>query len=401
MLQYREPLDDIYQNFLCPPVGTKLSAKEAMSIAISKALEGVGYVETNPLVGAVAVDKNHCFIAAGAHLKNGSSHAEANLLKVIEEQNQVHLLRGATIYVTLEPCAHKGRTSSCAKTLASLPISKLVYGLVDPDPRVNGKGINIIEQAGIKVSPCSYKDPLLGRLIEVFSWVKTTSMPFVSMKAATTLNGVIARQGDQRCWITGERARSYGHWLRLFYDAILVGPKTIAFDNPRLDVRFLPQKHRVPWRVVYDPDAQALLSRDFKGHDLFKVSPEKLIWCCHHKVWRRLSKDIMFFLESLGVSCFSLLSFNHHENYLQILQELAKRGCASLLLEGGAFIWGSFLNFKLVNRAHLFQAPIIFGNGERVYWDSSLQISQLELKDLEWTPLDKDFLIEGRVTNSI
>ena len=295
MMWQKKPLDEIYHEYKEPEIGVVLSPDQCMDLAWQVAWQGLGYVGLNPLVGAVAVDKEHRFLGAACHEKIGQNHAEVNLVEKINQRNLNSSLKDATIYVTLEPCSHFGKTPPCAELLSKLPIKKVVYGCKDYNPKVNGKGVAHLLSQDISVEQfhdCSRLD----ELVKHHLWFLNYKTPYIGLKAAVTFNGILARLGDRRPQISCQRSLEYGHWLRLRYDSILVGKNTVIYDNPILNIRHV-KTEKVPLRIVVDPQGQALLSRKLEEHNLIKYSPKQTMWCCHKNVWTKLPKETLLGLE--------------------------------------------------------------------------------------------------------
>ena len=211
-----------------------MNLDQAMQLAISEALKGAPFVSPNPKVGCVILDSQGELLSTGYHKKFGEAHAEIEALKNLNPDQ----LKGAHLIVTLEPCAHEGKTPSCAKTLAKLPIKKVTFGLVDPNPLVAGQGAKILKEAGIEVE--EYQGILKADLEEVceeFLWNFRQKKVFVAVKIAQSLDGKIALLNGESKWITGPDSRQKVHELRAQYDAVLVGKNTILIDNPSLDIR--------------------------------------------------------------------------------------------------------------------------------------------------------------------
>ena len=390
-------LDTLYSDFQMPRLGTPLKPNEAMEIAWQIAWQGTGRVGINPLVGAVAVDKDHRFISAGFHQQLGGAHAEAHLIDSIHKKNLQHKLNGASVYVTLEPCGHYGRTPPCALILSKLPILKVIYGLPDNTTKTAGKGIHLLKENCIQVMQYNDHDikKKLALLSTHFEWFDKYRKPFVGIKIAGTLNNVIANKHSKRLWITSPRSRQYGHWLRLWYDAILIGKQTLILDNPTLNIRTLKNK-RTPLRVVLDPNGQGLLSRSLKTHNLIKVEPEKTLWCCLDQFWQKSPSSLLKELDVLNVQHLVLQS-NSTNTYLeQIINFLGKQEITSLLVEGGAKTWGHFINSQLAKRAHLFYALNVQFGDKKQLWTESLNQS-FNLNPFNMTMLEEDMLIEGNL----
>ena len=199
--------------------GDVITADQAMQLAMDVAVKGAPYVSPNPVVGCVVVNANHQFLAYGYHPKYGQEHAEINALNKLSDSE----IKDSTFYVTLEPCAHQGKTASCAKKLATLPIKKVVYGLMDLNPLVSGQGVKILQQAGIITEEYSgHLKNDLQSLCEIFLKNFSEKKLFIAAKVATSLDGQIALKSGESKWITSANSRNYVHELRSYYDAILV-----------------------------------------------------------------------------------------------------------------------------------------------------------------------------------
>lgn len=346
-----------------------LSPKEAMKMAIDEAQKGWGHVKSNPLVGCVILDKENHLIASGYHPAYGKEHAEINAINMIKDKN---LLDGATVYVTLEPCAHQGKTPSCAQTLSKLPLSKLVYGLVDPNPLVKGKGLAILEKAGIHTEKQEGLDEELEELSEIFLWNMRKKLPFVALKVATSLDGFIALSSGESRWITNEEARGYGHFLRAQYDAILVGSQTFLLDDPSLNVRhksFPNHRNKV---IILDSEGKSLEalteSKILDVHnpeDVFVVLPSSL-----EGLKSKLKVNVLF--GSISEDGGFVLS--------QLLRNLYEKGITSIYVEGGAKTYSSFLRSGDVQRVYQFIAPCILGAKNTISWTKDLGIEEMAQK---------------------
>ena len=383
-------------DFTPPGFDTILEPHAAFSLALSIARLGCGFVSPNPPVGAVIVDAEHRFLAAGAHRKFGAAHAEIDAINQLEKQGLADRLRDATLYVTLEPCTIDGKTPPCVERLTPLPLRRVVYGCQDPNPNVRGAGIEALKQAGID---CVYFEELAEEaeaLIEVFSCNQTANRSFVGLKAAATLDGAIARTGDKRVWITGERARHYGHYLRLKYDAVAIGRETLQHDNPALTFRRADMQGRNPIRVVFDPEMSTFDETTPRRQNIIGDDPDRVLWLVDDSLSR--SQRLAPLLE-MGVQIISLPRVNGAFNPQEVLQALWRRNVGSLLLEGGVGLYTSFLQSKLVDRMHLFQAPMIYGKTATIRWQEALPDDGLiELRRPKLLSLDRDWLVEGRLT---
>lgn len=383
-----------------PAVGTKMSPEQAMRLAISEAAKGSARVSPNPQVGAVVLDREGRYLASGYHEFYGGPHAEVNALKALSSEQ----LQGAHVFVTLEPCAHEGKTPSCAKMMAKLPLGKVVFGLVDPNPLVAGQGAEILKSAGIEAVPFSAEDKaveneikvLLEESCEAFLWNFRNKKVFVALKMASSLDGQVALRSGESQWITGPEAREYVHYLRACYDAVLVGKGTVEFDNPSLNIRHptISKKNKV---IVIDAEADLLPKytelKMTEVHD-----SESLLWC----VSADLSDEVKKQLEQMPKKprvLFVKTKVGGDLDLEDLLSQLYTLGLRSVLVEGGAFTASSFINYSLVNRLYLFQAPILMGSGGSLSWTSSVRIAtmseKLKLQNPRYQLFGNDFLITG------
>lgn len=315
-----------------------------MRQALLLAQNSIGRTSPNPMVGAVIV-KDGEVVGCGWHKRAGTPHAEIHALSQAGD-----LAKGATMYVTLEPCCHHGRTGPCADAIILAGLSRVVVAMTDPNPCVAGCGINRIRQAGIVVDEGVLADEA-ARLNEVFiKWI-STKIPFGVLKAAVTLDGKIATSSGNSKWITGSQARKRGHEFRNIYDGILVGIGTVLADNPSLTTR-LPGGGKNPARIIVDSMARTPLTSnvvtDGQAQTIIAVAPNA-------------PSERVDALRSRGVE---ILTIPREENGLNLRELFISLGCqniTSVLIEGGANINASVLNAKLVDKVHWFIAPKIIG----------------------------------------
>lgn len=354
-----------------------------MGFAIETGKKGWGWVAPNPAVGCVIVDKDHGFLAAGAHLKFGEAHAEINALKGVDSAQ----LKGATLYVTLEPCAHQGKTGSCAQALAKLPIAKVVYGLQDPNPLVAGQGFGILKNANITVEPFPEFADACAKLCEQFLFNIAHEAPFVALKVGTSFDGKIALNNGQSQWLTGEEARLHGRQLRAHYAATLVGAGTVLKDNPSLDFRdteFAGKKsNRI---VIFDPKSQTLepfaslkLAELHQPKNIFVITVEE-----NRALWSKQGVQVLNWDSSDG-------------QWQKVLRGLYQAGVSSLYIEGGSFVFGQFLKHHLAQKIYNFQSPKILGNGLSwtQFFENATVDSAPQLQDWQSQRIGKDLLHTG------
>lgn len=364
---------------ISPSKGDFLSDEQAMRLAIQEAYKGAPFVSPNPLVGCVILDKDNRFLASGYHHKYGEPHAEVDAYRKLsaDELNQ------AQFFVTLEPCAHEGKTPSCAKALAKMPLKRVVYGLQDPNPLVAGQGAQIIRDANIA---CSVYDGLLKEdledVAEVFLKNFRYKKTFVAAKVAQSLDGQIALASGESKWITSDGSREFVHELRSWYDAVLVGRNTIDTDNPSLNVRH-PQIQKENFLIVIDPEAKILKSnKSYKFLELHKK--EKIIFA--------VQKDVTSEYQTLKFSGLS-----------DLLDQLWHLKIKSVFIEGGARTYSSFLAAGLIDRLHIFTAPVIIGSEKGLSWSKYFSVPQLAkklvLRNVKHKTFSPDQYLTGRLTN--
>ncbi len=313
-----------------------------MKTAISLALAAKGQTSPNPTVGAVVV-KDGKVIGSGAHLQAGQAHAEVYALEQAGED-----AKNADIYVTLEPCAHFGKTPPCAELIVSKKVKRVFIATLDPNPLVAGKGVSLLESAGIDVEVGQMGAEARDLNKEFFHYLLHKT-PYVTLKAAMTLDGNIATSTGDSKWITSELARQDAHQYRHWHDGILVGIGTILHDNPNLTTR-LPRTGNHPIRIVLDTHLQIPLN----SHVVQDGLSETIVICGNQA---SLQKEA----ELASRNCVIIRSPIDEVSLLFVLKELGKRQLTSLLVEGGASIHGSFLSEKLFQRLILYMAPTIIG----------------------------------------
>ena len=319
---------------------------EYMRRAMELAERGVGFTNPNPMVGAVIV-KGGKVIGEGWHERCGEWHAERNAFK-----NCTVPAEGATMYVTLEPCCHYGKTPPCTEAIIEHGIARVVVGMEDPNPLVAGKGIALLREAGIEVV-CGVEEEALREQNRVFLKYISTKLPWVAMKTAMTLDGKIAtRTGDSK-WITGAEARAYVHELRHRFMAILVGIGTAVADDPLLNCRIEGRGVRQPIRVVVDSNAR--LSLDSQ---LVKTAGEYRTIVAHT---RFAPEESVKALREAGVEMLLCKEKEGLVDVRNLLELLGQSGIDSILLEGGGSLNYTFLAEGLADELYAFIAPKIVG----------------------------------------
>lgn len=355
-----------------------------MRLAMQLAGNAIGRTSPNPLVGAVIVKDNRV-VGCGWHRKAGTPHAEVHALNQAGE-----LAQGADVYVTLEPCAHYGKTPPCAKALVEAKVKNVYGGLLDVNPKVAGKGFKILEDAGIHVEYGFLQDELRKQNEVFFKWIEHKK-PFVVLKAAMTLDGKIATATGQSKWITNETSRAYGYKLRDIYDGIMVGINTVIEDNPMLTARVDGGKN--PIRIVVDSS----LRIDINANVVQDKSAKTII-----ATTDKADKDKILKLQAQDVDVIVVdKDENDKVDIEKLLDILGQQNICSILVEGGATLSGSFVAKKLVDKVYFFIAPKIIGGKEAktpVAGTGILNLQEaLALKDIQIEKLEEDILIIGRV----
>lgn len=355
-----------------------------MKLAMQLAGNAIGRTSPNPLVGAVIVKDNRV-VGCGWHRKAGTPHAEVHALNQAGE-----LAQGADVYVTLEPCAHYGKTPPCAKALVEAKVKNVYGGLLDVNPKVAGKGFKILEDAGIHVEYGFLQDELRKQNEVFFKWIEHKK-PFVVLKAAMTLDGKIATATGQSKWITNETSRAYGYKLRDIYDGIMVGINTVIEDNPMLTARVDGGKN--PIRIVVDSS----LKIDINANVVQDKSAKTII-----ATTDKADKDKILKLQAQDVDVIVVdKDKNDKVDIEKLLDILGQQNICSILVEGGATLSGSFVAKKLVDKVDFFIAPKIVGGKEAktpVAGTGILNLQEaLALKDIQIEKLEEDILIIGRV----
>ncbi len=358
-----------------------------MRKALELARKGEGYTSPNPLVGALVV-KDGVIIGQGYHQYYGGPHAEVYALDEAGEQAQ-----GATLYVTLEPCSHYGKTPPCSLRVIKSGIKRAVIAMVDPNPRVAGRGIRELKEAGIEVV-VGLLEKEASLMNEVFLKYITAEYPFVYLKTAQTMDGYLATKTGDSKWITNEKSRLWGHKLRHRVDAILVGIGTILKDNPVLTTRLPDKKGKDCIRIILD----ARLETPLEASILNKNSNASIIIITGDQV--ELEK-VEIYANLEGVEVVTLrLTKDGRVPLKELLKKLHTRGISSLLVEGGGKVNYSFLKEGLVDRLYCFIAPVILGGNDGIAAFSGTgpermaQISRL--KEVEYQLLGDNILVSGK-----
>lgn len=316
-----------------------------MRRAAELARRGWGRVAPNPMVGAVVVRDGEP-AGEGWHAEFGGPHAEVAALRAAGER-----ARGSTLYVTLEPCAHTGKTPPCTRAILEAGVGRVVVGCRDPDPEAGG-GAEELREAGVEVE-VGVEGRTCARLDAPFFWTRTREIPFVALKLALSLDGALAERPGVRTRITGEEAGRRAHRLRAGFDAILVGRGTVEVDDPLLTVRGPIEPRRPPIRVVLDAELSTS-----PGARLVAGAAEAPTWlvCAPGAPADRRER-----LEAAGARVLEAPASEDGVDLRRTLKRLAAEGVGTVLAEGGARVAGSLLRRGLVQRLHLLYAPVLFG----------------------------------------
>jgi diaminohydroxyphosphoribosylaminopyrimidine deaminase / 5-amino-6-(5-phosphoribosylamino)uracil reductase len=366
--------------------GETLTPIQAMSLAIQVADAGAGFVSPNPLVGCVIVDAKQRLLSSGFHARFGAAHAEVDAVQKVANPTD---LVGATVYVTLEPCAHFGKTPPCASFLADTPIARVVYGLLDPNPLVAGKGIEILKARGKIVEKMQGLDNELEDLAEVFLFNQRNRRAFIAVKVASTLDGQIAVKNGESRWISGEESREVVQELRGRYDGIMVGKRTFLTDDPKLNCR-LPQYERQKKTVfIFDPSGEA--SHRLAASQLAQChAAENIVWVTQKNA------DV-----ASGTRVLRLDALGESFDFAQFAAQALAEGVASILVEGGASLIGQMLEQQSVQRWNQFIAPDLLGQNGALSlgagWGTGVFARRLRLDRPRWRQLGRDILVSGRL----
>ena len=356
---------------------------EYIKLALDLALRAKGKTSPNPIVGAVIV-KNSRIISTGYHHRYGGDHAEIVALKKAKNQ-----ARGATLYVTLEPCGHFGKTPPCVDAIIESGIKEVIIGAIDPNPLNSGKSLMKLRRAGIKIK-VGFLEKELKKVNESFIKFITRKMPFVVVKCAQTLDGKIATFSGQSQWITSQKSRDYAHQLRNDFDAILVGVNTVLKDDPYLNAA---KKTKQIKKIVVDTTLRTALKANlFKG-----TKPENIFFATTRKASPRKISQFL----AKGVNVIICPQQKEGVDLKWLLKELGRRGISNVLVEGGSKVLGSLFKAKLVDKVLVVIAPKIMGDETAISSVRGLRISDVGraicLRDIEVKNISEDILVTGYV----
>lgn len=353
-----------------------------MQRALNLADQARGRTSPNPVVGAVIV-KDETIIGEGYHQRAGLPHAEVHALEAAGDQ-----ARGSTIYVTMEPCSHQGRTPPCARALVDAGIRRAVVATVDPNPQVSGQGLEILRQAGIEVQ-VGVMEGEARRQNEFFLKYIVSKLPFVTLKSAMTMDGKIATASGDSRWVSGEKSRRFVHRLRDIHDGILVGIGTVLTDDPLLNTRLEKEDRRNPVRVIVDGGLDLPLDSQI----IRTCRQQRTLVFCSREADRARAERLL----EAGVEVLEAAGRPEKLSIADILIRLGQMGICSLLVEGGAEVNAAFIEAGLIDKIHVFIAPKIVG-GRRAPTPVAGEGRQLmeqawHLENLEVSQFGEDVLL--------
>lgn len=364
------------------PVSNELNDEFYIKRAIDLARNGMGKVNPNPLVGSVIV-KDGRIVGEGYHSCFGREHAEIMALRDAGENAD-----GATLYVNLEPCCHFGKTPPCTDAIINARIKRVVVGMVDPNPLVNQKGIEILRQHNIEVRT-GCEEATCKRLNRVFIKYITTGMPFVTVKIAQSLDGRIATSTGNSQWITSDEARVEAHRIRSENDAVVVGIGTVLADNPQLTVRHIPG--RSPYRIILD----SRLKIPLDGYLLTDENVNKTIVATVSKNAEKIAR-----IKATGAHVWQFeKSETGNIRILNLLQKAASARMSAVMVEGGSKVLTSFFKEKMVDHLVAAIAPKIIGTGTEAIGDLGIRTvdDSIQLVNLTVEKLGPDVVIRADV----
>jgi diaminohydroxyphosphoribosylaminopyrimidine deaminase/5-amino-6-(5-phosphoribosylamino)uracil reductase len=355
-----------------------------MQLALDLAVKGEGFTSPNPMVGAVVV-KGDQVVGSGYHQKIGGPHAEVNAIDAAGK-----LAQGATLYVTLEPCNHTGRTRPCTRKIIAAGIKRVVLAMIDPNTDVAGGGADYLKQHGIQITSGVCREQAL-KLNEAFVKFVRTRRPFVIAKCAATLDGRIAtRSGDSK-WVTGEKSRQFVHRLRHAADGILVGINTVRNDDPSLTTRQPHGRSKDPVRIILDthlaisPEAK-LLRQESDAETILVVG-------------RGLTADKPTSFNQDGIRVIQAELDNGMIDLDALMDQLGAIGLTSILIEGGSRVLNSAFRAGIVDKVFFFYAPKILGGDDGIPICSGpgpeLMSQSIAVNNIDVHRFGDDVLIEG------
>lgn len=359
--------------------------KKFMKAALWQAKKGLGRTSPNPVVGAVIV-LGKKIIATGYHRQAGMPHAEIEALTKLGESGA----RGATLYVTLEPCNHHGRTPPCTEAILKSGLRRVVIGMKDPNPHVAGCGCEFLRDRGIQVVT-GVLEKQCQRLNEAFIKFISANRPFVISKSALTLDGWTATSTGHSKWITSKKSRDFVHRLRDQVDAVMVGIGTVLTDDPRLTTRLEKKSAKDPKRIILDTNLRTPITAKIVNHDSSEDT--------YLVVDEKLSMDRRSSFLKKGIKLILNPTKNGRIDLPVLLDHLAQISVSSLLVEGGANILGSFIKENMIDKFYIFKSPKILGGDDGIPLAAGHGAKKMDesisLTDLNCQRFGDDILITG------
>lgn len=354
-----------------------------MRLAMQLAKKGKGKTSPNPMVGALVV-KNNRIIGKGYHEKAGTDHAEVMALDEAAKS-----AKGSTLYVTLEPCAHFGKTPPCVDRIIKSQVKEVIVGMIDPNPLNNGRGVAILRRHKIKVKVGFLEDEL-SKINEAFIKYITKRMPLLTVKVAQSLDGKVATKTGDSKWITSDKSRAFAHRIRQDYDAIMVGVNTILRDNPKLDAWFSAKQ---PIRIVVDSQ----LSTPEDANIFSKNSSVIIVTLTAKPGQETENRKIL----EQKAKILEVKEKSGQINLKDMMKKLARMEITSILVEGGGTLIGSLFDDALVDKVLFFISPKIIGGKEAISSVMGKGISRIDkairLKDVQLKRMGEDFLVQAYV----
>lgn len=350
--------------------------------ALRLARKGIGYVNPNPLVGSIIV-KNGKVVGEGYHQCFGNEHAEINALREAGKK-----ARGATLYVNLEPCCHYGKTPPCTDAIVNAGIKRVVVGMVDPNPLVNQKGIEILKRHGLEILT-PIEEEACRQLNRVFIKYITTGLPYVTLKIAQSLDGRIATRTGHSRWITSYKARVEAHRIRSQSDAVIVGIGTVLADNPQLTVRHV--KGRNPVRLVLDSHLEIPLNCQL----LTDENVHKTVIVTTVPDSEKVSQ-----IKKMGAQVWHIeQDYDGRISLSGLMHKIAAARMSAVMVEGGAQVFTSFLKEKIVDHIIVALAPKILGAGIEAIGDLGILTVDdgIQLANVAFKNLNPDLLVSADV----
>lgn len=354
-----------------------------MQLALRLALKAKGKTSPNPLVGALVVKAGR-IIGRGFHAKAGLAHAEVVALDEAGKK-----AKGASLYVTLEPCAHTGRTSPCVNRIIQSGIKEVVVGMIDPNPLNNGKGIMLLKQSNIKVRVGVLSDKL-NKINESFIKYITTGFPFVTVKVAESLDGRIATYAGDSKWITSDKSRAFAHKIRKDYDAIMVGVNTLLRDNPRLNAWFSAKQ---PVKIIVDSNLSTP-----ENANIFAQDSQVMIITLPSRPGQETDNRKRLFEKAKVIEA---KEKSGQINLRDALRKLAHLKITNIIVEGGGTLIGSLFDERLVDKVLFFISPKIIGGKDAISSVMGKGVKRVDqaikLREIKFRRFGEELLVEAGV----